>query len=41
MEILTFVAKRIDIEGIMVSKASQTERQESHDVTYMWNLKKN
>ena len=31
----------MDLEIIIVSKVSQTERAEYHDVTYVWNLKKN
>ena len=29
----------IDVEGIMLSEISQTERQTLYDFTYMWNLK--
>ena len=39
-EILSFVAMRMDLENIMLSEISQTERQILHDFTYMWNLKK-
>ena len=38
-EILPF-ATWMDLEGIMLSEISQTERQILFDVTYMWNLKK-
>ena len=37
-EIMPFVATWIDPEIIIESKVSQ--RQISHDITYMWNLKK-
>ena len=31
----------MDIEGIKLSKLSQTDRQILYDFTYIWNLKKN
>ena len=37
-EIMPFAATWMDIEIITLSEVSQ--RQTSHDVTYMWNLKK-
>ena len=30
----------MDLEIVILSEASQTERQKSHDIVYMWNLKK-
>ena len=30
----------MDLEGIMLSEVSRTERQILLDVTYVWNLKK-
>lgn len=30
----------MDLEGVMQSETSQTERQVLHDLTYMWNRKK-
>ena len=40
-EILSFVAAWMDLEGIRLSKISQTERKILYDITYMWNVKKN
>ena len=37
-EIMTFVATWKDLEIIILSEVS--ERQTSHDIIYMWNLKK-
>ena len=37
-EILPFVATWKDLEGLMLSGASQTE-EDKYDITYMWNLK--
>ena len=39
-EIMPSVAKWMDLEMIIRSKVSQTEKQISYDITYMWNLKK-
>ena len=39
-EILSFVAAWMDLEGIMLSEISQTERKILYDITYMWNEKK-
>ena len=39
-EIMPFAATWMDIDIIILSEASQTERQISHDISYMWNLKK-
>ena len=38
---MPFSATWIDLETIILSETSQTERQMSHDITYMWNLKYN
>ena len=38
-EILPFVAKWMDLEIIILSEVSQTEKQILYDI-YMWNLKK-
>ena len=39
-ELMPFVATRMDLEIIKLSKVeSETERQISYDVIYMWNLK--
>ena len=35
---LPFVATWMDLEGIMLSEISQTEKKTPHDFTYMWNL---
>ena len=39
-EILPCLTTWVDLKGIMLSKISQTERQISHELIYMWNLKK-
>ena len=39
-KILPFVATWIELESVMLSEISQTERQILYDFTYMWNLKK-
>ena len=39
-EILSFAAKWMDLEGIMLHEICQTEKNKfSNDFTYMWNLK--
>ena len=38
-KIMLFAAKWMDLEIIILSK-SDTERQISYNITYMWNLKK-
>ena len=38
-EIMPFAATWMDLEIITLSEVSQTERQISYDITYMWNLK--
>jgi len=38
---MPFAATWIDLEIIIVSETSHTERQILHDITYMWNLKYN
>ena len=37
--ILPFVTTWMDLEGIMLTEISQTERQILYNLTYMWNLK--
>ena len=38
-EILPFATTWMDLEIIMLSKISQTEKAEkSHDITYMWDI---
>ena len=37
--VMPFVATWMDLEIIILSEVSQTERQISYDITYMWNLK--
>ena len=39
-ERMPFAATWIDLEIIILSEVSQTERQISHESTCMWNLKK-
>ena len=36
---LPFVATWTELEGIMVSKISQTEKYKYHDFTHIWSLK--
>ena len=36
---MPFAATRVDLEIVILSEVSQTERQISYDVAYMWNLK--
>ena len=38
-EVMPFAATSMDLESIILSEISQTERQISCDITYMWNLK--
>ena len=38
-EILSFAMMWIDLESIMLSEISQTERDKGSVITYMWNLK--
>ena len=38
-EILPFATTWMDLEGIMLSEKSQTEKDKSYDFTYTWNLK--
>ena len=39
-EITPFAATRMDLEIIIESERSQTEKDKYHDIAYMWNLKK-
>ena len=39
-ERLLFVMAWMDLEGIMLSELSQTEKEIPYDSTYMWNIKK-
>ena len=38
-EIMPFAVTSMDLEIIILSEVSQTERQIPYDITYMWNLK--
>ena len=38
-EIMPFAATWMDLEIIILSEVSQTEKDKYHDITYMWNLK--
>ena len=39
-EIMPFEAKWMDLEVVILSEVSQTEKDKlSYDITYMWNLK--
>ena len=37
--IMPFAATWMDLEIIILSEVSQTEKDKYHDITYMWNLK--
>ena len=39
-EIMPFAATWMDLEIIILSEVSQTEKDKYHDIAYMWNLKK-
>ena len=39
-EIMSFAATWMNLEIIRLTEESQTERQISYVITYMWNLKK-
>ena len=36
---MPFAATWMDLEIIILSEASHTDRDKYHDITYMWNLK--
>ena len=38
-EIISFAATRMNLESIVLSEVSQTEKKKSYDITYMWNFK--
>ena len=38
-EIIPFAATQMDLEIIILSEVSQTERQIAYDITHMWSLK--
>ena len=40
-KIMPFVATWMDLEIIILREVSQTEKDKSYDIAYMWNLKKN
>ena len=39
-EIIRLAATWMDLEIIILSEVSQTEKQQKYDTTYMWDLKK-
>ena len=39
-EIMRLAATWMDLEIIILSEVSQTEKQQKYDTTYMWDLKK-
>ena len=39
VEILPLSTTWMNLEGILLSEVSQTEKQAMYDFTYMWNLK--
>ena len=39
-EIMSFEATWMDLDIVILSEVSQTERQISYNIAYMWNLKK-
>ena len=40
-EVLSFAATWMDLENIILSEVSQTEKDILYDIIYMWNLKNN
>ena len=38
-EILSFTATWMDLEDIILSEISQTQKEKYYDTSYMWNLK--
>ena len=36
---MPFAATWMDLETVILSEVSQTEKDKYHDITYMWNLK--
>ena len=38
-EILPFAATWMDLETVILSEVSQTEKEKYHDIPYVWNLK--
>ena len=40
IEIMPFAATRMDPEIVILSEVSQTEKEKSYDIPYMWNLKR-
>ena len=38
---MPFAATQMDLEIVILSKVSQTEKDKYHDIAYIWNLKKN
>ena len=40
-DIMPFAATWMDLEMIILSEASQTEKEVLHGITYMWNLNNN
>ena len=39
-KIIPFAATWMDLELVILSEVSQTEKDSYHDITYVWNLKK-
>ena len=39
-EIMPFAATWRDLESVILSEVSQTEKEKSYDIPYMWNLKR-
>ena len=37
---MPFAATWMDLEIVILSKVSQTQKDKYHDIAYMWNLKK-
>ena len=39
-KIMPFAATWMDLEIVILSEVSQTQKDKYHDIAYMWNLKK-
>ena len=40
IEIMPFAATWMDLESVILSEGSRTEKEKSYDISYMWDLKR-